>query len=282
MKARRVRSDSLIRGARRISRICDEFSTRSCTNLSIRRAAVAPSSATSSAGSRSGSSTPARIASSMSWLMYATRSTSFTIRPSSVAGAVGPVWFRMPSRTSCVRFSPRPSRSRCSTMRSECSLCRKRRPVAASQRVGERLLAGVAERRVPEVVPERDRLGQVLVQLQRAGHRARDPDHLQRVRQARAVVVALRRDEHLRLVLEPAERLGVDDAVAIALERRAQRALLLGLARGRAWRSERTASGARRRSSSARMRASKRAATGPSPSGITPPRAPSGAAARRT
>jgi len=47
-------------------------------------------------------------------------------------------------------------------------------------------------------------------------------------------VVALGRDEHLRLVLQAAERLRVDDAVAVALERRAQPALLLGsLARGR-------------------------------------------------
>ena len=42
-------------------------------------------------------------------------------------------------------------------------------------------------------------------------------------------MVALGRDEHLRLVLEAAERLGVDDAVAVALERRAQGARLLRL-----------------------------------------------------
>src|SRR5205807_2013871 len=41
------------------------------------------------------------------------------------------------------------------------------------------------------------------------------------------VVVALGCAEHLRLVHEPPERLGVDDAVAVALERRAQRAVLL-------------------------------------------------------
>jgi hypothetical protein len=39
------------------------------------------------------------------------------------------------------------------------------------------------------------------------------------VRQARAVVIAFGREEHLRLVLEPAERLAVNDAVAVALER---------------------------------------------------------------
>ena len=50
--------------------------------------------------------------------------------------------------------------------------------------------------------------------------RARDLRHLERVRQPRAVVIAGRREEHLRLVLQPAERLAVDDAVAIALKRR--------------------------------------------------------------
>jgi hypothetical protein len=39
------------------------------------------------------------------------------------------------------------------------------------------------------------------------------------VGQARAIVIAGGRKEHLCLVLEPAERLGVDDAIAIALER---------------------------------------------------------------
>ena len=57
---------------------------------------------------------------------------------------------------------------------------------------------------------------------------------LERVREPRAVVVALGRDEHLRLVLEPPERLGVHDPVAVALERRAQRAVVLRHARARA------------------------------------------------
>ena len=92
--------------------------------------------------------------------------------------------------------------------------------VAEAERadLGERALARVAERRMPKVMPERDRLGQVLVQPQGARHRARDLRDLERVRQAGAVVVALGRDEHLRLVGKPPERLGVDDAVAVALE----------------------------------------------------------------
>ena len=75
----------------------------------------------------------------------------------------------------------------------------------------------------PRSWPEADRLGQVLVEAQRARDGARDPRDLERVGQPRAVVVALGRDEDLRLVLEPPERLRVHDPVAVALERRAQR-----------------------------------------------------------
>ena len=96
---------------------------------------------------------------------------------------------------------------------------------ALAQRRVERLLAGVAEGRVAEVVAEPDRLGQVLVEAERAGDRAGDPARLQRVGEPGPVVIALGRDEDLRLVLEPAERLRVDDAVAVALEGRAQRAV---------------------------------------------------------
>ncbi len=84
----------------------------------------------------------------------------------------------------------------------------------------EHALAGVAERRVPKVVAERDRFGQLLVQLQHLGDRARDLRHLERVRQTCPVVIAGRGEEHLRLVLQPPERLAVDDAIPIVLKRR--------------------------------------------------------------
>ncbi len=93
----------------------------------------------------------------------------------------------------------------------------------------ERLLAGMAERRVAEIVRQRQRLGQILVEAERAGDAARDLRDLEAVRQARAVMVALVRDEDLRLVLQPAEGGRVDDAVAVALERRARRAFGLGM-----------------------------------------------------
>ena len=111
-----------------------------------------------------------------------------------------------------------------------------------AQSLVERLLAGVPERRVPEVVAEPDRLDEVLVQPQRPRDAARDPGRLERVGQARAVVVAGRVDEDLRLVHQAPERLGVDDPVAVALERRPQARLRPRRARPRVS-YERTASG---------------------------------------
>ena len=85
----------------------------------------------------------------------------------------------------------------------------------------QRLLAGMAERRVAEIVGERHRLAEILVEPQRAADGAGDLRHLQRMGQPRAVVIALVIDEDLRLVLQPPERRRMDDAVAVALERAA-------------------------------------------------------------
>jgi len=79
------------------------------------------------------------------------------------------------------------------------------------------LLARVAEGRVAEVVGQRHRLGQVLVQVEGPGDGPGDLGHLHRVRQACAEEVALVRQEDLRLVFEAAEGRRVDDAVAVAL-----------------------------------------------------------------
>ena len=130
----------------------------------------------------------------------------------------------MPSRTSHVRLRP------CAVVLEDVDDAQALLVVveAAGNQVVEDALAGVAERRVAEVVAERDRFGQLLVQPQHLGDAARDLRHLERVRQPRPIVIAGRREEHLRLVLQPAERLAVDDAIAIALERRADRILCLG------------------------------------------------------
>ena len=47
-------------------------------------------------------------------------------------------------------------------------------PAAVDERRGQRILAGVAERRVAEVVREAQSLGQVFVEAERPRHRAAD------------------------------------------------------------------------------------------------------------
>ena len=87
----------------------------------------------------------------------------------------------------------------------------------------------MAERRMAEVMGERAGLGEILVEAERARQRARDLGDLQGVGEPRAIVVALVVDEHLRLVGEPAEGGGMDDAIAIAAEIAARGAGRLGM-----------------------------------------------------
>ena len=77
-------------------------------------------------------------------------------------------------------------------------------------------LPGMAARRVPHVMHQRQRLHQVGVQTQRLRHRAADLRHFQRVRQTIAEVIGISPGENLRLVLQAAESARVDNAIAIA------------------------------------------------------------------
>jgi len=86
----------------------------------------------------------------------------------------------------------------------------------------------MTERRVAEIMGERQRFREVFVEAELAGHRTCNLGHLERVCQTRAVMVALVEDEHLRLVLEAAEGGGMDDTVAIAAKRAAAPAWRLG------------------------------------------------------
>ena len=95
--------------------------------------------------------------------------------------------------------------------------------------VVERVLAGMAERRVAQVVRQRQGFGQFLVQAQAAADRAGDVRDFQRMGQARPVMVAFVGDEDLGLVLHPAECRRVNDPVAVALEHRARRTFRLGV-----------------------------------------------------
>ena len=100
--------------------------------------------------------------------------------------------------------------------------------------VVERILPGMTEGRVAEIVRQRDRFGQCLIQRQRAGDRAGDLRHLDRVRHPRAVQIAFVIDEHLGLVGQAAKGIGMDDAIAVALEFAAILRRRLGDSGGRA------------------------------------------------
>jgi hypothetical protein len=87
----------------------------------------------------------------------------------------------------------------------------------------QRILARVPERRVTEVVRERNGFDEIFVDAQIAGDAACDLRDLEGVGEARAEQIAFVVHEDLGLVLEPAERRTVDDAIAIPLELGARR-----------------------------------------------------------
>ena len=82
----------------------------------------------------------------------------------------------------------------------------------------QRALAGVSERRMADVMRQRQRLGEVLVQAELAGDGTSDLGDFQRMRQPGAIMVALMEHEDLRLVLEAAKGGRMDHAVAIPPE----------------------------------------------------------------
>ncbi len=82
----------------------------------------------------------------------------------------------------------------------------------------ERALAGMAERRMAEIMGQRAGFREILVEAERPRQRARDLGHFEGVGEAGAIVIAFMVDEHLRLVGKPAERRGMDDPIAIAAE----------------------------------------------------------------
>ncbi len=84
--------------------------------------------------------------------------------------------------------------------------------------MAEGILAGMAKRRMAEIVHESDGLREVFVETERAGDGAGDLGDLHSVGQARAEVVIIGGGKDLRLVFEAAKSGGMDDAVAIALE----------------------------------------------------------------
>src|SRR3546814_11070176 len=82
----------------------------------------------------------------------------------------------------------------------------------------ERILPRMAKGWMADIVRETQRLGQILVEPERAGDAAADLRDLDAVGQANAVMIAVGRDEHLRLVAQAAKGERMDDAVAGALK----------------------------------------------------------------
>ena len=89
------------------------------------------------------------------------------------------------------------------------------------QALVQRPLAGMAERRVAEIVRQRQRFRQVLVETEVACQSTGYLRDFQRMGEPCPVVIALVEHEDLGLVLEAPERGRMDHAVAIAPERAA-------------------------------------------------------------
>jgi hypothetical protein len=75
---------------------------------------------------------------------------------------------------------------------------------------------GVTERRVADIVNEREGFGEFGVQAERRGHGAGDLRDFERMRQAIAEMVGVARGEDLRFGFEAAKRAGMNDAVAVS------------------------------------------------------------------
>ena len=78
--------------------------------------------------------------------------------------------------------------------------------------------ATMAEGRVADIVGQAERFCQVLVEAERPCKGSADLGHFQAMGQPNAKVIAVRRDEDLRLVAQAPERHRMDDAVPVPLK----------------------------------------------------------------
>ena len=81
-------------------------------------------------------------------------------------------------------------------------------------------LTGMAERRVPQIMPQRDRLSQILIESEGLCDRSGVLRDLKRVGHPGPVVIAERSQKDLGLLLEPTEGLAVQDPVPVPLKSR--------------------------------------------------------------
>src|SRR6266576_7369530 len=92
------------------------------------------------------------------------------------------------------------------------------KPAVIAQAFGQHLLARMSKRRMTSIVSKRNCFRQILIQPQRTRDGAADRRHLDRMRQARAQMVAGAVEKNLRLVFKTAKRARMDDAGAIPLK----------------------------------------------------------------
>ena len=93
----------------------------------------------------------------------------------------------------------------------------------------EHVFPHMTERGMPQVMTQGNCLRQVLVKVQGSGYGTGYLGDLQGMGKACHVVVTQRGDKNLRFVFEPAERLAVNNAVAITLKGSTHRAWLFVL-----------------------------------------------------
>ena len=94
----------------------------------------------------------------------------------------------------------------------------------------ERLLAGVAERRMSHIVRQSEGFGEVDIQAERASDGARDLRDFNGVGEAITKVIRVAAGEDLRLIAEAPECARMNDAIAVALEVVAERMRRLRIA----------------------------------------------------
>ena len=85
----------------------------------------------------------------------------------------------------------------------------------------ERTLACVSERRMTQVVTERNRFRQIFVQVEASRNRPRNLRHFKRMRQSGSVMIPFGRKENLCLMFQSAKCGTMDDPVAVTLKHRA-------------------------------------------------------------
>jgi hypothetical protein len=105
-------------------------------------------------------------------------------------------------------------------------------------RLGQSRFTGMPERRMAEIMSERDRLGQRFVRLQRGRQATGNLGRFDSMRKSGTEVVVVRRSKDLSFSFQPPEGGARYDAMAVELERSAERVGRFGV--GSAARAART------------------------------------------